>query len=160
MNELPNSAMGALRLMPNKAKEVAAFSNQIVRAVQNGEANPLEVLAMLRALELLSKEVREEIQDNINTEAGKYPKGKFEAFGALMEAAEVYTEYDYTVCGDVDWERLDTEVVTATSLRKEREAFLRALKTAIHLVDSMTGEIVTVKPPIKRSKSGVKIYLR
>lgn len=160
MTQLPETPMQALMLMPSKAKEVAFFAKGIIENVKNGDTNPLAVLAVLRALELLSKEVREQIQDNINTAAEKYSEKKFEAFGALMEYCEVHTEYDYEVCGDTEWEYRNTDVEMSAIKRKEREAFLRAIKAPLTVVDEITGEVVTIKPPIKKSKTGVKVFLR
>lgn len=159
MNQLPESAMGCLRLMPNKASEVAKFSKQIIEAVKNGDANPLEVLVMLRSLEAVSELVREEIGDNILTAAEKYPEKKFEAFGAIIERSEVYTRYEYDTSKDVEWEQLDSEFKSIERKRKDREAFLRALKDPMTVVSPETGEIYEIKPPFKKSKSGVKVYL-
>jgi hypothetical protein len=159
-SELPSTPMSALRLMPNKAKEVATFAHGIIKAVQNGDANPLEVLAMLRSLELLSEEVREEIQDNILTAAEKYSEKKFEAFGAIMERCEVYTKYDYTTSKDVEWERLDAEIKALEARKKERENFLRSLKEPLTYLDKESGALEEIRPPFKRSKTGVKVFLK
>ena len=158
MNQLPDSAMGALRLMPSKAIEVANFSMQIIKAVQNGEANPLEVLIMLRSLEAVSEMVREEIQDNIINEASKYPEKKFNAFGAIVEKTELGTKYDYLGSGDREYEELHAEAETAKSRLKERETFLRAVKDPVMGI-TRHGEEFLIKPVQKRSTSGVKVYL-
>lgn len=158
-SELPSSAMGVMRLMPSKAKEVAQFSKQLVESVKQGDANPLELLVMLRALEAVSELVREEIGENILTAADKYSEKKFEAFGAILERAEVYTRYEYETSKDVEWEQLDTEFKTIERKRKDREAFLRALKDPMTVVSPETGEVYQIRPPFKKSKSGVKVYL-
>lgn len=159
MNETPNTPMSALRLMPSKASEVAVFSKGIIEAVKSGNANPLEVLVMLRSLEAVSELVREEIEANVLTEAEKHSEKKFEAFGALVEKSEVGTKYQYDTSKDTIYERLQTDFDTAKTKLDERTAFLRGLKEPMTIVDELTGEIVTVKPPLKKSKSGVKVYL-
>ena len=150
--------MGALRIMPSTASEVARFSTQIIKSVQNGEANPLEVLVMLRALEAVSETVREEIQDNILTEAEKHAEKKFNAFGAIVERCTVKTEYLYETSGDSQWEELDAEIKSLTARKKERESFLRNIKDPVLLVNKDAAEEM-VKPPVKRTKDGVKVYL-
>lgn len=154
------SAMGVMRLMPNKAKEVALFSKQIIESVKNGDANALEVLIMLRSLELVSELVRDEIGDNVLTAAEKYPEKKFEAFGAIVSREEVGTKYSYETSKDIEWERLDSEFRTIEAKRKEREAFLRALKEPMTAVNEETGEVYRIMPPFKRSKEGVKVWLK
>lgn len=160
MEQLPSSAMGCLRLMPSKASEVARFSKQIIESVKNGDANPLEVLVMLRSLEAVSELVRDEIGDEVLTAAEKHSEKKFEAFGALVEKTELGTKYDYGTSNDTVYERLQVDANTAKSRLDERTAFLRGLKGDMTIIDELTGEVVTVKPPMKRSKSGVKIYLK
>ena len=159
MSDLPDTAMGVMRLMPSKASEVAQFSAQIIKAVQGGEANPLEVLVMLRSLEAVSEMVREEIEDNILNEAEKHSEKKFNAFGAIIERADVGVKYNYATSKDTIYERLQVDADTAKRKLDERTAFLRQLKDPMTVVDEMTGEIVTITPPLKKSKSGVKVYL-
>jgi len=159
MSDLPETAIGALRLMPNTTPQVAVFVKQIISAVKSGDANPLEVLVMLRSLELVSELVRDEIEDNILTEAEKHSEKKFNAFGAIIERAEVGVKYNYGTSKDTIYERLQVDADTAKRRLDERTAFLRQLKEPMTVVDEMTGEIVTITPPIKKSKSGVKVYL-
>lgn len=160
MNQLPESAMGALRIMPSTATEVAKFAHQIITSVRSGDANPLEVLVMLKALELLSKEVIEQIEENILTASEKYSEKKFEVFGALVERAENGTKYNYLGTGDIEYERLHSEAKIANERLKQREDFLKALKAPLTAVVEETGEVYKINPPFKTSKSGVRVYLK
>lgn len=160
MTDLPSSAAGMLELMPSKASEVAQFSKQIIQAVRNGELNPLKVLVSLRSLEAISELVREEIGENITREADKYSEKKFDAYGAMVEKAEVGTKYLYETSKDTVYERLHTDFETAKARLDERTAFLKALKQPMITVDELTGEVVTITPPLKKGKPGVKVYLK
>lgn len=160
MNEMPNTPMSMLRLLPSKASEVASFVKGVVNSVKNGDANPLEVLVMLRAVEAAAEEIREEIQENVVREADKYAEKKFERYGAVIEKSEVGTKYNYSRSGDTEWERLNSEFQALKSRLSEREAFLKALKDPLIVVDQMTGEVVTINPPLKTSKSGVRVYIK
>lgn len=160
MTQLPENAISALRLMPNKASEIAKFSYQIVKAVQEGNANPLEVLVMLRSLEAVSELVRDELEEYFVREADKHAEKKFEAFGAVLEKAEVSTKYNYAKSGDIEWEQLNSEFESLKARKADREAFLRMMKSPLTMVNKDTGEVYEVKPPIKTSKSGIKTYLK
>jgi hypothetical protein len=160
MNELPSTAVGALRLMPSTTKEIAAFAHQIINSVRNGEANALEVLVMLKALELLSKEVIEQIEENIVNAADKYSEKEFEVFGAKVVKAENAVRYNYLQTNDIEYERLHAEAEAANRKLKEREEFLRALKEPMTSLNEETGEVYKITPPFKTSKSGVKVYLK
>lgn len=159
MNNLPDNAMSMLRLMPTKAGEVARFAKQIIESVQNGYTNPLEVKVMMRALRAVAEEVEEEIDENAINEADRYSEKVIEMYGAQIHKSEVGVNYDYAASGFTEWEQIDSEIKTLTERRKEKEAFLRALKEPMTRVNESTGEIETIKPPQKKSKSGIKIYL-
>ena len=148
-----------LRLMPSRDVEVARFSKGIIEAVKQGQANPLEVLVMLRSLEAVSELVREEIEENIVTEANKYSEKTIEAYGARIEKSEVGTKYKYETSGDIEWEQVNSEFKSIERKRKEREEFLRALKEPMTAVNRETGEVYEIRPPFKTSKAGVRVYL-
>lgn len=160
MTDLPNSAVGMLRLMPSKASEVATFVRQVVNSVKNGDANALEVLVMLRAVELAAEEIREEIQENILNEADRFSEKVIERYGSRIEKCEVGTKYIYETSKDWEWEQMDSELRTLQHKIKEREKFLRSLTSPMTLVIESTGEVVQINPPVKKSKSGVKVYIK
>lgn len=152
--------MSMLRLMPSKASEVASFVKQVVTSVRNGDTNPIEVLVALRAIEAAAEEIREEIQENICREAEKYSEKKFNAYGAIVEKTEVGTKYNYASSKDTIYERLQADLDTAKARLDERTAFLKTVKNPMTIVDELTGEVVTINPPLKTSKSGLKVYIR
>lgn len=159
MEELPSNPLSMLRLMPSKTKEVATFAYGIIKAVREGNADPLEVLVMLRSLEHVSELVREEIEDNILKEAEKYSEKVIERYGAKIEKAELSTRYLYNTAGDAQWEELDAQINSLQERKKEREEFLRAIKDPVLIVNK-EGVEEMVKPPVKRTKEGVKVYLK
>lgn len=159
MNDMPNNPMSMLRLMPSRADEVARFSKSVIESVKSGNANPIEVLVMLRSLEAVSELVREEIEENVLNAVDKYSEKVIEAFGARVEKAEVGVKYNYATSGDSEWEAMDSELKALKSRISEREAFLRALKEPMDRLHKETGEVETIRPPKKTSKSGVKVYL-
>jgi hypothetical protein len=159
MNNLPDNPMSMLRLMPSRVKEIASFSKGIIDAVRNGNASALEALVMLRAVQLMSKEVIEQIESNVLNEANRYNEKSIEMFGAKIEKCDVKTEYLYETSGDSQWEELDAEIKTLTARKKEREEFLRVIKDPVLQVNKDGAEEL-VKPPVKRTKEGVKVYLK
>jgi hypothetical protein len=159
MNNLPDNPMSMLRLMPSRVKEVATFAKGIVQSVKNGDASALETLVMLRSLQLLSTEVIDQIQENILNEANRYNEKSIEMFGARIDKGDVKTEYLYETSGDSQWEELDAEIKTLTARKKEREEFLRVIKDPVLQVNKDGAEEL-VKPPVKRTKEGVKVYLK
>ena len=159
MNQLPETATGALSLMPSTATEVAKFSKLLIQSVKSGDVNPLQLIVQLHALTKVYEEVREEIEEHVLREAEKFPEKVIERYGARIEKSEVGTKYQYATSKDIEWERLDSEFKTIERKRKEREEFLRALREPMTAVNEETGEVYKIMPPFKTSKAGFKIYL-
>jgi hypothetical protein len=153
------TAISYLTVLPSTADEIKRFSSQIINQVKSGEENPLKLLVLLRALESTAETIREGIGQEIMNEVGKYSEKSFEAFGARVEKSEVGVVYDYSATGDRDWFLINSNVEQWTGARKNREAFLRALREPMTLFDDSTGEVYEVRPPLKKSKSGVKVFL-
>ena len=160
MNSLPDTPVASLRMLATTQAQIDFFSDGLIRSVKEGEVNPLEILVMLRAFDKVSKRVLAEIDRNYLTEADKYPEKKFEFAGASIEKVEVGTSYDYTVCCDPIYEEREVAMNTAKTLLDERKEFLKALREPITLVIEETGEAVTVRPPLKKSTSGLKVSIR
>ena len=160
MNEMPSTAMGTLRLMPSTVDQIARFSKQVIQGVMDGEVHPLELLVMLRALEKVSETVYDAIKPNINTAADRYSEKSIELFGATIEKSDIGVKYDYASSGDVVYERRKSIMDAAKTLVTEREQFLRTLKEPMTAVDDETGEVYTIRPPLKRSTQGVKVSFR
>lgn len=160
MSELPGTAYGVMRLLPDTKQEVERFSNQLIQAVRNGEVNPLQLKSMFKVMELVSDIVSDATKVNQLNEADKYSEKKFNAYGFEIEKAEVGTKYDYAVCGDPIYNQRAQILEEAKKQLDERAAFLKALKEPLTLVDDESGEVATIHPPAKKSQSGLKFSLK
>lgn len=156
----PSSPTSLLNLLASTSTQIDYFSDSIISEVKEGNASALKVIVQLKAMELASKRILKEIKDNVLTECDKYPGTKFEFLGNELTKADVWTGYDFSKCGDTEWERRKVDADTAVERLKERETFLKALKDPIVMADTLTGEMLTVSPPIKRTTPGVKISIR
>lgn len=160
MNELPSSPVGVLSLLANTRTQIDYFSDSVISEVKQGNESAIKILVQLRAMEMASKRIIKEITDNFLTEADKYPGTKFEFQGNEISKGDVYTEYDYSVCGDTVFERLEVDFETAKSKLDERKTFLKTIKEPIVLVDELTGEVIKINPPQKKSIPGLKVSIR
>ena len=154
------SAISYLTVLPSTGEEVKRFSTQIINQVKSGEENPLKLLVLLRSLEATAEAIREGIKNEIMTEVEKYSEKSFEAYGARLERSEVGVAYDYAATGDREWFIHKTGEEGAANRRKEREVFLRALREPMTVLDDQTGEVYEIRPPLKKSNSGVKVVLK
>lgn len=156
---MPDTATSVLSLMPSTASQVAKFAKQLIESVRDGRTNPLELIVQLHALTKVYEEVKDEIMDNVMNEADKFPDKVIERYGARIEKAEVGVKYNYSSSRDTEWERLDSEIQMLEERKRYRETFLKALKEPITTLNKDTGEVEEIRPPVKTSKTGIKIYL-
>lgn len=160
MSDLPTSAMGVMRLLPDSKTGVERFSMQLINAVKAGEVNPLQLKALFKALEKVAEIVDEVTYQNQLREADLYPQNKFHAFGFEIEKTEVGTKYDYLSCGDPIYDQRHAAVEAAKTLLDERASFLKSLRESLTVVDDESGEVATIQPPLKKSKPGLKFSLK
>ena len=132
----------------------------IIKAVDDGDVNPLEARIRLKAIEEVVKTASSSIARYVRDEAEKHGTRSFEYMGAKVELAETGVDYNYDVCGDPEWEALQSNMKQLKADIKAREEFLKSLKKPLTVANDETGEIITINPPVKTSTSGVKITIK
>jgi len=160
MNELPSTAFGVMRLLPDTKTGVDLFSKQLISAVENGEVNPLELKSLFKFMEAVFKKVDEGTKENQLREADKHLEKAFLAYGFQIEKSENGTAYDYAGCNDPIYNQRLRIFEEAKAQLNDRAALLKALKEPITVVDDESGEIATVTPPRKTSTSGLKFTMK
>lgn len=108
--------------VPTKA-DVAAQANSIIAQVQEGEINPLRVLAIMTALEKVCADVKKGIAENVLTEHEKYGEKIASAYGATFERSEVGVKYDYSE--DEEWRMYQDNIEAIKIEQKARELILK-----------------------------------
>ena len=154
------TAMSVVNYNPTTKEQIATFTDKIVGEVESGAISALELHVKLTAIESCFKQIKERIAESVMNEANVYTEKSFELFGAKVEKAELGTKYDFTLCNDPKYHDYKAEQEKIDKEIKEREKFLKAIPGSIELTDETTGEVVTVYPPTKSSKSGIKVTLK
>ncbi len=153
-----NTPMGVLRMGATSQAQIDTFSDDLIRSVKDGEANALEVLVQLKAFGKVTERVVKEIKENCMREAELHPETAFNLYGATISKGDTATEYDYS--NDAEWVTLNAKTAEAKAKQTERETFLKAVKVSFQTIDESTGEMVTVRPPLKKSSAGLKISFK
>jgi len=156
----PDTALSVLGLFSTSKEGVTLFASKVINSVEAGEIDPLKVQIYCKTLELIAEKIKEGIKDQAKTEAAKYGDKPFLHAGAELHLTSTYTVYDYEACNDSIWDRFDHDAKVNTEARKERETFLRALKEPMEVLDNMTGEVIILRPPVKKSTEGVKVSIK
>lgn len=153
-------AIAPFDLFATSRTGIDVASDTIIGLVRSGEVNPLQVRVWCKTMEEIIERVKKETSFDQMTEAAKYPEKSFTFAGATLSKAEHGVKYNYAACGDTEWERLDADAKTAIEKREVRQEFLKTLKEPLVVVDQMTGEVVTIKPPVKTGTSGLNVTIR
>jgi len=161
VQEGPSNALGVLALFATSKDGIQNFSNQIISAVREGQIDALRVKAYLKTLQAIAERIDEATKNEQATEAAKYGENKpFELAGCEMVLTPTYTKYEYEHCGYPDWEEAEAKALSAKADKETAEKFLKALPGAITMVDSRTGEVITVRPALKKQTMGIKVTIK
>lgn len=125
-----------------------------------GNNNCIDALDTFVKMEYLIKEIRgnKEFIELVRDEISKHGKSMTTATGVKVELAEVGTTYDFDNCNDPEYmELVSLRDYYEDELRKRKD-YLKSLPKSIEIL-TKDGEVITINPPIKASKSSFKTTL-
>lgn len=137
------------------------MARQVVNDLAEGKADPVQTHYNIKCIEELVKNILNDGQYKamVLNEAEKHGKS-FEFQNSKIEIKETAVKYDFTVCNDPQWHKLEAEILALKDKQKERELFLKTLKPeGIDIVDE-NGEVYTMYPPAKSSTTSVSVTLK
>lgn len=128
----------------------------VIERVNDGWVDPLDALIYAKKGELLFKEVISGIKAKVEipTEKG-YTK-----YNAQLTEKMTGVKYDYSACGDTEWNELQSQIEALTEKRKERETFLKSIKKETTIVNDDTGEVETLQPAVKSGSLSISLTLK
>jgi hypothetical protein len=146
------SNVNLFEALPTRANS-SALAKQIADQVTEGNISPIKMAVKLSFMENTILEAKKNIKESFINDVYKYSKGEsISSLGAKIEQAEVGVSYNYEDCGHMEYDLICRK-------KKEIEAFLKALKEPMTIVDEESGEITKIYPPVRRSTSSAKITL-
>ncbi len=140
-------------------KPVSYYVDQVVKSIQDGEQNPLDVHLSRVKMEKILKGINDnpDIQDAVMKEFEKYGERIVEYKGALLQQQEAGVKYDFSGCGDPVMDEYLRQLDDLKLKMKEREKFLKNIPVS-GIVDPETGSFIY--PPSKSSKTTIKTTLK
>jgi hypothetical protein len=141
-------------------KDISSIAKQVVNDQLN-TGNILNTADVMARLEFFIKEIKSnpDYVDYVTSELSKHQKSYNTSAGSKIEMAELGTKYDYSVCGDSQWNLFNSKVEEYTKLRKEREEFLKVIPYEGIDVLSDEGELIHLNKPNKTSTTGYKVTI-
>ena len=136
------------------------FVQQVIEALEEGKANPLNVHLQVKCTEELIKGIlsNERYKELTIGEAEKHGKS-FEFHNAGFQVKETGVKYDFTVCNDEIWNELNSQIEALEKVKKDREKFLKTISGSLEVI-TKHGEVVNIYPPAKSSTTSIAVTLK
>lgn len=149
-----NNALKTLNDLPSTKLQIESFVQVVTEEIREGHTDPLLFAIFAKGVIKALTAVITNTEDLALTEAEKY-RGEV-VNGSLIEVVEAGVKFRFDNCNDTTWCELDMKMESLKAELKERELFLKAIKEPMSIVDAY-GEVTTINPPIKESKTVVKL---
>jgi hypothetical protein len=143
---------------PHTGDQILEFQNEILDSVTNGFEDPLFLLIKLKAFAKAMDGAIDSIQEYALSEAQKHGKS-FAIYGAKVEIKEMGTKWYFDKTGDPIIARIANQKDQISKEEKDRQSFLKTLKEKVSFLDEESGEVFTVYPARKESKTGIAISI-
>lgn len=161
MNNELTTVTGSLKVVTLNKKQLSDIADNIINDVHEGNRNALDVLQNIKAWEKVFEAIKESnaFNDDALEALAKYGKSTI-INGHKLEQAEVGVKYDFSVCNDPEWNQIDGDIRQLTEQRKKVEARLKTVSPkGMTITDTDTGEVYTIYPPAKASKTTIKVTI-
>lgn len=138
-------------------------SNLLIQSIIGGEIDPLRAVAKIRFLsDMLAAALKDDrVKDAILTEIDRNGGKEASAFGVKFQQKEMGVSYDYTVCGDPEYDQLSAEMEDLKARMKEREKFLLGIPAeGLPMVDQETGDCYKIIRPLRRASLGYSVTFK
>jgi hypothetical protein len=144
---------------PHSGAEILEFQNEILNSVKNGFEDALFLLVKLKAMSKALDGTIDAIHEHALSEAYKHGQKSFGLYGAKVEIKEMGTKWFFDQTGDPIIYRLERDKKAISEKEKDRQSFLKTLKEKTSFLDEESGEVFTVFPARKESKTGIAITI-
>ena len=149
-------------MLATKSEQQTA-ANCFISSILDGYENPLKMIIWIKGLmesfNLTLKDDR--VKDAILTEIDRNGGKEASAFGVKFQQKEMGVSYDYTVCGDPEYDQLASEMEDLKARMKEREKFLLGIPAeGLPMVDQETGDCYKIIRPLRRASLGYSVTFK
>jgi P2-related tail formation protein len=118
----------------------------------------MDLYIFAKKLEILSKMLQELSNESAINEAEKL-KGET-LYGFEINVRETGIKYDYFKCNYIPYNELVSKKKEIESEQKTMESLLKAISKPTDIADAETGEIMTVKPPIRTAGTSIVLTIK
>jgi predicted RND superfamily exporter protein len=125
---------------------------------EQSEGFEIELYIFAKKLEFLSKAIQE-ISNESALNVAERLKGTT-LFGSEINVRESGVKYDYSKCNYAPYNNLILQKKELESEQKTMESLLKAISKTTEIADAETGEIMTVKPPLRTAGTSIVLTIK
>lgn len=134
--------------------KVQNFINSTCEELANGNIDPLKLQVFIKAISDIQSGIKKALTDMAVDEFEKYGEHKVKMNGYYIEKAKK-TSYDYS--NTSAWQEYQKTIDECKAEQKSIEDLCKPLTKVKHITDDETGEMIELKPPIKRVTEYLKM---
>jgi hypothetical protein len=137
-------------------KEIAQMAESFMANADS--INTVKLAAQLAKFQLLASEMDKHIKEHLFVDLRQNKDSKLSAYGVDFSEMEGGVKYDYSETES--WCKLQFEIDRLKDKQKEIEAFCKALKSKVSILNEETGELADFYPPSKSSTTTIKKVIK
>ena len=137
-------------------KEIAQMAENFMANADS--INTVKLAAQLAKFNLLAAEMDKHLKDHLFVDLRQNKDSKLSAYGVDFSEMEAGIKYDYSETES--WCKLQFEIDRLKDKQKDVEAFCKALKGKVSILDEETGELADFFPPSKTSTTTIKKVIK
>lgn len=157
---LPNSPVGVLEQFSTSKEGITLFASKVINEIEGGNIDPLKGKIWTKTLIEIAEKIDNATKEHQSRQAAKYGEKPFMFAGAELHYTATYTAYDYSACGDPEWNMLNESLTIIQAKMKAREEWLKKMGGPETVLNKVTGEVNDIYPPIKKSTMGLKVSIK
>lgn len=143
--------------------EIGDQSDLLIRPIIDGDVNPLRAVAKIKFVsEMLNTALKDDrVKDAVLKEIDRNGGKEATELGVKFCQKEMGVSYDYTVCGDPEYDQLTAEMESLKARMKEREKFLLGIPSeGLPMVDQETGDCYKIIRPLRRGSLSYSVTFK
>jgi hypothetical protein len=137
-------------------KEIAQMAENFMANADS--INTVKLAAQLAKFNLLAIEMDKHLKYHLFVDLRQNKDSKLSAYGVDFSEMEAGIKYDYSETES--WCKLQFEIDRLKDKQKDVEAFCKALKGKVSILDEETGELADFFPPSKTSTTTIKKVIK
>jgi hypothetical protein len=154
-----SNLINILKNAPSHIDLAYNIAAEIAANIEDGHEEALEILRGLKCLTQLIDITTEQIESAAIAQFQREGQKSLTVNKAKFEMRELGVKWIYDKTGDLELTAIQAIKKKIVDKEKDRQQFLKSLKDKTVVLNEETGELVTIYPAYKESKTGLVVTL-